>query len=146
MNEKYYTVIKAAQLLNMHPKTIRRYIKEGKLKANKIGKSWLIRGHDLSTFIEGVQPFKRAATAKPGRIKVSAVVDIDVYDMDEAMNIANALTAALNCKPAKYGISTMNVQYIGVESMVRIMLYGNIEFMEVMMNLISAFKKAGDDE
>lgn len=146
MSEKYYTAVKAAQMLNIHPKTIRRYIREGKLKANKIGKSWLITGHDLSVFTEGSKPLKKDAMAKSISIKVSAVVDIDVCDMDEAMNIVNMLTAALNNKPAEYGMSTMNAQYIEIESKVRIMLYGGIEFMEAMMNFISAFNKTGDEE
>ena len=29
--EKYYTVEKVAEMLSMHPKTIQRYIREGKL-------------------------------------------------------------------------------------------------------------------
>jgi excisionase family DNA binding protein len=39
-------------MLNIHPKTIQRYIREGKLRATKIGKGWRITGHDLSTFTE----------------------------------------------------------------------------------------------
>lgn len=52
MNKDYYTVDEISNMLNIHPKTIQRYIREGKLRAAKIGKSWRITGHDLSTFIE----------------------------------------------------------------------------------------------
>ena len=46
----HYTVEQAAELLAMHPKTIQRYIREGKLRAAKIGKGWRIAGRDLSVF------------------------------------------------------------------------------------------------
>jgi excisionase family DNA binding protein len=49
----YYTVDQVAELLNLHPKTLQRYIREGKLKATKLGKSYRITGHDLSVFTEG---------------------------------------------------------------------------------------------
>ncbi len=145
MNEKYYTVDQISNMLNLHPKTIRRYIREGKLRANKVGKSWLVTGHDLSIFTEGSNVSKRTE-AKTYRIKISAVADIDVYDMDEAMDLVNMLTASLNCKPAEYGMSTMSAQFIETESKVRIMLYGNVEFMEAMMGFIAAYNEKGEGE
>jgi len=52
MTREYYTVEQISEMLNIHPKTIRRYIREGRLHATKIGKSWRITGHDLSVFVE----------------------------------------------------------------------------------------------
>jgi len=143
MAEKYYTVEQISGLLKIHPKTIQRYIREGKLRANKIGKSWRITGHDLSVFIEDEKN-----TYVPGeqneklpgrdRFKVSSVVDISVYDKDDAAQITNMLTGALNSKPSEYGSSSMHTQYIIEENKIRISLWGGIRFMEVMMNSISA--------
>jgi excisionase family DNA binding protein len=48
----YYTVQQISDMLDIHPKTIQRYIREGKLRASKVGKGWRITGHDLSTFVE----------------------------------------------------------------------------------------------
>ena len=52
MSETYYTVEKISKLLSIHPKTVQRYIREGKLRANKVGKGWRVSGHDLSVFME----------------------------------------------------------------------------------------------
>lgn len=38
MNKDYYTVNQISNMLNIHPKTIQRYIREGKLRAAKVGK------------------------------------------------------------------------------------------------------------
>ena len=52
MEEKFYTIDQIAEILGMHHKTIRKFITEGKLRANKVGKQWRISGHDLSLFME----------------------------------------------------------------------------------------------
>jgi excisionase family DNA binding protein len=48
MKDVWYTVSQAAGLLQQHEKTVQRYIREGKLPATKIGRSYRISGHDLS--------------------------------------------------------------------------------------------------
>jgi excisionase family DNA binding protein len=138
MDNKFYSVEQISQMLNMHTKTIQRYIREGKLPATKIGKAWRVSGHDLSVFVQGSNKTieHKAAAAKDNpndRIMISSIVDIDVADKNEGMNIANMLTAALNNKPPEYGKSTMNAQFIEDDQMLRITLWGNIQFMKAMM-------------
>ncbi|MBT3320092.1 MAG: helix-turn-helix domain-containing protein [Clostridia bacterium] len=138
MQEIYYSVDKISELLDMHPKTIQRYIREGKLRATKVGKSWRVSGHDLSAFMEtGAKPCKSIPAA--ARISVSAVVDINVHDMDEAMNISNMLTASLNAKPAEYGKSSMSAQFLDSENKLRVMLWGRPVFMEAMMGFLTGY-------
>jgi excisionase family DNA binding protein len=55
MAEKLYTVEQISAMIEMHPKTVQRYIREGRLKAQKIGKAWRVGGHDLSVFLEGTK-------------------------------------------------------------------------------------------
>lgn len=142
MIEKYYTVDEIADLLKIHPKTVQRYIREGKLKASKVGKSWRVSGHDLSTFAEGdsalfaAKPESEAASAQK-KIKVSAVIDIPVSSTDESVRIANTLTAALNSKPSEYGESSLRTQFLMPENVIRIMLWGNLSFTQIMLDYIS---------
>lgn len=142
MAEKYYTVMQISEMLKIHPKTIQRYIRDGKLLANKIGKSWRITGHDLSVFIENeknvyVSDDHNMKLPIEDRFKVSAVVDISVSDKDEVIRIIDMLTGALNSKPPEYGSSSMYTQHIIEENKIRITLFGGIRFMEVMMSSIS---------
>lgn len=48
---KTYTVEEAESILKVKGKSIRNYIKDGKLKASKIGKRWVIRQEDIEKFI-----------------------------------------------------------------------------------------------
>ncbi|NMC26658.1 MAG: helix-turn-helix domain-containing protein [Syntrophomonadaceae bacterium] len=142
MYEKYYSVDQIAALLAMHPKTIQRYIREGRLKANKLGKNWRVSGHDLSVFLEGSSASTAAGSdlekGIPGeQAVISAVIDIPGVDREQAMRIVNTLTAVLNVKPPGYGRSTLHTQYIEPDRVLRIMLWGNIFFMEAMMSCLS---------
>lgn len=150
MIEKFYTVDQVADMIDMHPKTIRKFIREGKLKANKVGKQWRITGHDLSVFTEGTDPGQTVeeapditfSTEDKGqtsnhRVTVSTVVDIHVKDMEEGSRIANMLMAVMNNKDKKYGTSTMNVQFIEREKKTRIMLWGTLGFIETMLGSIA---------
>lgn len=135
MPEKYYTAEQAAELLKIHIKTIQRYIREGKLRANKVGKSWRITAHDLSVFAEGARD--HAEIPPSDRVKISAVADIAAVGKEDAMRIMNTLTAVMNVKPPEYGTSSLTVQYLEPEQAVRVMLWGNLLFMEAMMSYIA---------
>jgi excisionase family DNA binding protein len=131
VSQKFYTVEEISKMLDMHIKTIQRYIREGKIKASKVGKAWKVSGHDLSTFL-GEEP--KIEEQKPA--KVSTVVDIELYEKDEVMRITNMLNASLQMKDSSYSGCTLNTMYIESENMLRIMLWGNLKFTEIMIGSI----------
>ncbi|MGD9473652.1 MAG: helix-turn-helix domain-containing protein [Eubacteriaceae bacterium] len=137
--ETYYTVEQISQMLNIHPKTIQRYIREGKLNATKIGKSWRITGHDLSLFAEGAQVTMPAQSQKKSKASASAVVDIEVENGNAAIRIINSLNAALNAKPPEFGNSSMQTQLIENESKLRITLWGNIQFLSAILGALEVY-------
>ena len=48
-----YTPAEVAEMLHKTPNTIRRYIKEGFLKAQKVGRTWYITDKTLTEFVTG---------------------------------------------------------------------------------------------
>jgi excisionase family DNA binding protein len=149
MANQYYTVEQISSMLDIHPKTIQRYIREGKLQAVKIGKGWRVSGHDLSAFTEGagirdekiIQNGDRSLSAT-----ASAVVDIEVGGRDDAIRITNALTAGLNAKPPEYGQSSMHTQFIEAENKVRITLWGSVRFMAAVMDAVDMLTEQNNEE
>ena len=133
--KEYYTVEQVADMLSLHPKTIQRYIREGKLRANKIGKSWNITKHDLNVFTKKADSGEE--TNSKEKTVVSSVVDIFVHDLEDSSRIVNALTATLNCKPQEYGHTLMHTQYLEYENKLRITLWGNVYFMKNIFELLS---------
>ncbi len=146
MNNQYYSVEEISKIIGMHPKTIARYIREGKLPANKVGKEWRISGHDLSVFVEGHHSKPSADSYEVKPITVTAVVDIPGTDKDTAMRIANTLTAAANSKGPEAERASVSTQYIAAEGMLRVMLWGSLQFTEVMMGTISALTQEGRED
>lgn len=47
LNDEYYTIYEVADILKVHHTTIRRAIKDNRLKAFKIGTKWLIKAQDI---------------------------------------------------------------------------------------------------
>jgi excisionase family DNA binding protein len=53
------TVNEAAKTVKMHPDTIRRFIREGKLKASRVGGRWRVHMDALREFISPSEPAKK---------------------------------------------------------------------------------------
>lgn len=63
--EEFYTVNQAAIVLKVHPLTIRRYIKEGKLKASRAGGNVRVAVNELRAFIHDFVVQEPTAKIKP---------------------------------------------------------------------------------
>ncbi len=148
MAKQYYTVEQISRLLDIHPKTVQRYIREGKISASKIGKSWRVSGHDLSAFAENAKnkTSENAQIPADQKVKVSCVADINITNRDEAMRIMNTLSAVLNVKPLEYGNSTMYTQFIETEGKVRVTLWGNILFITAILQFVEALTDHLEEE
>ena len=49
---KFYTIQETAQVLQVTPQTIRSYIKQGRLKGQRIGKPILVTENNLKEFLQ----------------------------------------------------------------------------------------------
>lgn len=54
--ENYLTVAEAAKRLNIHPESVRRLIRAGKLPARKFSNTWLIERTTLEQFASNYDP------------------------------------------------------------------------------------------
>ncbi len=50
MLDNYFDVLQAAKLLSVHPETVKRLIRFGKLPATKFGNKWLLERDRLFAF------------------------------------------------------------------------------------------------
>jgi|AntAceMinimDraft_18_1070375.scaffolds.fasta_scaffold08975_2 excisionase family DNA binding protein len=58
LGNKFYTVTETAKLLRVGPQTVRKYVRQGKLKGIKIGRPILISEGDISKALEGSTSIK----------------------------------------------------------------------------------------
>ena len=134
--KRYYTVEQVAELLTMHPKTIQRYIREGKLKAKKVGKSWRIYEQDLREYMKSSDVDDDNLLKPENKVLASSVIDIKVINREEASDIEKYLVAAMNSKPEEFGETTMHILYLEHEKKLRVALWGNILFMQKIFELL----------
>lgn len=92
MEQRYYSVDQVAELLGLHVKTVRGYIRDGRLAATRIGKQYRIRREDLEAF--GGGPVEAPEPQGPAPAEVSAVVRLEGVDRDRADRVTTLLTAA----------------------------------------------------
>ncbi len=140
MPDDLFSVDQVAEEVGLHPRTIRRFIREGCLKAAKVGKQWRIHRQDLDA-LTGVKTDKpRGADT----IQVSTVVDILVDDEWQADRIFTSMLAAVTAKGAEYGVVHYQSLYLREERKARLMFWGDAAF--IGNALLTVNKIAGGHE
>ena len=143
MDQKLYSISDLTGILRLHPKTILRFIHEGKIKARKIGRSWMVGTEELKEYAHAEFAAPEvpggAARERPdyaslaGRISVSAVVEIDEQNSEEASRISNSLLAMLNGKDESWGRSRFDFFYYPEVRKAKYVLYGTPKFIAAVL-------------
>lgn len=88
MSDEVYTVEQFAERLKLHPKTVLRFIREGRVRAVKVGKSYRILRSELEA-LTGAAPRER-----PTAFRVTSIVDMPDVNSEFAQRLARQLPAA----------------------------------------------------
>ena len=148
MKRYLYSIEKVAELLDVHKKTVLRYIKEGKLPASKVGGRWRIHGNDLTGFVGArdnsevnivpAQKPKAEVTPEPW---VSAVVHAENIDREESIRISNTLIAIANSSSEKNNRCRINSVYFEEELKIQILVWGTLDFTSQILKVVEGLLK-----
>lgn len=95
MEQELYSVEQVAERLGLHVRTVRNYVREGKLAAVRIGKQYRIAREDLEAFTgRPVAAPPRESARRHRHIEVSSIVEIDAIDAHTASRVATMLMGA----------------------------------------------------
>jgi excisionase family DNA binding protein len=125
------TVDDAADLLKLHPKTVLRFIREGRLKATRIGKSYRIRKADLDEFA-GVPTNDPAAV----EARLTSIVDVPNVGPELARTWARSVTNALTSRPRGAALFSADVTYDAERAALKIVLVGGADDSVNLLSLI----------
>ncbi|MEU6892630.1 helix-turn-helix domain-containing protein [Streptomyces sp. NPDC046557] len=90
-----YSVGEVAERLGLHVRTVRAYVREGRLKAVRIGKQYRIAREDFEAFTAGASDGPAPGVGAPrGHVEVSSIVQIDAIGPDAASRLGTLVTAA----------------------------------------------------
>ena len=150
MNSEILTVDQVAELLDLHPKTIRRFIREGKLSARKVGGQWRMTRQDIEACMGGqplahFEPILRAMHQEDQKgtkgnvackIQVSAVVDVFVTDKEDASRLSACILASMHSRDPEYDRARCDSIFYEDDLRVRFILWGTPAFISTMLSLL----------
>lgn len=140
----FYSPEEVAELLGLHVRTVRRYIREGKLNAVRIGKQYRITAQDLNNLTGSQNPKGTTANvARRRRMIVSTTVDIDAISKEETYRVSTALTGAFNSSWSDHGGKRLDCIYYEEQGRLRIVINADLESTHAVLGLINFVVNAG---
>lgn len=150
MDTEIFTVDQVAGMLDLHPKTVRRFIREGKLNARKVGGQWRITRQNIEACmggqpLSGSEPKLRTVSDEEQKyvkgniarkIQVSAVVDVFVTNKEDASRLSTCILASMNSRDPDHGAARCDSILYEEELRVRFILWGSPAFISTMLSLI----------
>lgn len=119
MGNDWYSVEQVAERLGLHVRTVRNYIRDGRLTAVKIGKQYRIARADLE-----------ALTGEPaagtGQAEVSSIVQIDGLAPGAADRLSTLLTAGAQSPRASPDPLRLQTIYDKERSRMKIVILGGL--------------------
>jgi excisionase family DNA binding protein len=116
-----YTVHEVAERLDLHVKTVRRLIGQGKLRAKRIGKEYRITRTALDDFAGTTQPIEDAIP-RTRQVIASSIVDVDAIGPEDSHRITTLIMAGLNARKGEPDFPRVDSLYDPERGRLRIMI------------------------
>jgi excisionase family DNA binding protein len=142
MSQVLYSVDQVAERLGLHVRTVRGYVRDGRLKALRIGKSYRIAHEDLETFLgRPVAPDAAETVRRQRHVEVSSIVQIDAVSPDQASRMTNGLMGATNSRGRGEGDTPLRVDTIYDEGRgrLKIIITGGVQPAVWLLQLVTLY-------
>jgi len=136
--QELYSVEQVASQLGLHVRTVRNYVRDGRLKGVRIGKQYRIAREDLESLTghRAAAPV-HAAGAPRREVEVSSIVEVDAIGLDAANRVTNSLMAATNGRPAADGPLRIDTIYDRERERLKVILIGSIPATASLLKFVS---------
>ncbi|MBN1237950.1 MAG: helix-turn-helix domain-containing protein [Gammaproteobacteria bacterium] len=142
MSQQFFSVEQVAERLNLHVRTVRGYVRDGRLKAVRIGKQYRIAREDLEAFTgQPAGPSAREAAPRARHVDVSSVVQIDAIGPDEASRIANGLIGAANGRGQHDDALRVDAVYDEERGRLKVILTGGLAPVVSLLQLVDLYQQ-----
>ena len=141
MNEvRLYSLEQVAERLGLQVRTVRSYVRGGRLKAIRIGKQYRVTRESLEE-LTGPAP-QRDAVHRHRQIEVSSVIRVDAVSQDTASRVSSDLAGA--AKTHRDDASPLRVETIYNEerSQLKVIVIGSLRDAANVFRLLSVLLEA----
>ena len=137
MSDKVYTVEQFAELVKLHPKTVLRFIKEGRVRAVKVGRSYRILRSEL-------EAMTGAVLGRPGRppTRVTSIVDVPEVEPEAAQRFARLLPALRMGRETPEDPMSLDIAYDETRSHLKIVIVGSPADTSAILTVIKTLTEA----
>ena len=136
------SVDQVASLLGLHVKTVRAYVREGRLKAVRIGKQYRIARADLEA-LTGRPLVEPEPVRRTRHVEVSSIVEVDAISPEAAGRLTNGLIGAVNGRGgADRPPLRVDCQYDEERGRLKIILTGGLATCASLLQLIGHYLEA----
>lgn len=144
-----YSVGEVAEMLGLHVRTVRNYVRDGRLKAVRIGKQYRISRADfeaLTSLADSDAGDSSAAGEAPRRhLEVSSIVQVDAIGPDAASRLANLVTASAQSPRATPAALRVQTVYDKERERMKIVILGDAATTADLLHLIDGVLGPGND-
>ncbi|MDL4821991.1 helix-turn-helix domain-containing protein [Actinomadura opuntiae] len=150
MTEKMYSVEEVADLLGLHVRTVRGYIRAGRLRAVRIGKQYRISPDAVRELTGSADPAPGGGSdggaggpAGAGRAEVSSIVQVDGVDRAAADRIATFVLAGVNTGRGAGAALRVQTVHDQERNRMKIVILGGVAATAEVLRLIEAVLDGG---
>ena len=137
-SRQLFTVDEVAGRLNLHVKTVRRFIREGRLPAKRIGKEYRITRSALDEFAGTSAEPGNAPIPRTRQVLVSSIVDVDAISPEDSQRITTLIMAGLNARRGEPDFPRVDSLYDAERGRLRIMITASAELTCDLVRTIAA--------
>ncbi|RQT44051.1 helix-turn-helix domain-containing protein [Burkholderia cepacia] len=129
----FHTVDEFAARLRLHPKTVLRFIREGKLRATRVGRAYRILDTDLAAFAQTEPP-----ALVPRAVRVTSIVDIPDASQSLHQYLSRSLHAMASGRTSYVDPVRIDVTFDPAASQVKIIVAATPADTAVLMSSLEA--------
>jgi excisionase family DNA binding protein len=143
MTQDLYTIEQVAGLLGLHVKTVRNYVRDGKLRAVRIGKSYRVARQDVEA-LTGAPIAAPLPVRRQRHVDVSCVVDIDAIGKDAAMRLTTFVTASVRGRPADDAPVRVETVYDEERARLKVIISGSLDTTRTLLAAIKGLAERSE--
>lgn len=138
MSQELLRVDQVAERLKLHVRTVRNFVRDGRLKAVRIGKQYRIAREDVEAMMgTRLAPAARDTVGRSRHIEVTSVVQVEAIGPEEAMRLTNHLVAAANGRTGRAEPLQVQTIYDQERGSLKVILAGGAGATAHMLELLS---------
>jgi len=139
MTQELFSVEQVAERLGLHVRTVRNYVRDGRLKGVRIGKQYRIARADLEALTghRAAAPITGAETTRRD-VEVSSIVQVEAIDFEASSRVTNALMAAAKGRSEEDGPLRIDTIHDQERARLKVIVTGRLAATATLLKFINA--------